>query len=164
MKYIKTFEELTIEEIDYPYTKEEYHKIIYYNFNIFGYNFLVTFSKSNKPGIKIVYRNFETEEKGFGTLNISNTSSLKIYSIITKITSDYIKEYNPDLIEISHTTNNRYRLNKLFLQKTDIDGYESFGLYYKNIDKYKTIILKTSLYDDIINLYKSDSILIEKIK
>ena len=71
--------------------------------------------------------------------------------------------YNPDLIEISHTTNNRYRLNKLFLQKTDIDGYESFGLYYKNIDKYKTIILKTSLYDDIINLYKSDSIVIEKI-
>jgi hypothetical protein len=43
-------------------------------------------------------------KKGFGTLNISAKSAIDIYSYVAKITEDFLNEYNPDILMMTHTS------------------------------------------------------------
>lgn len=168
MKILKTFEELSIDipsEIEYE-KSVQYNKIEY-TFLMYGFEFKVYFKKNyfyvedsiykfgNYPDDSDLIcdywtRDFETSENGFDTLNISNTSSLKIFGYVNKITEDFINEYSPSILQILHISQSRYRINKLFLDKLNIKFYkfikrENFRFPNNPI----TLIFKENLYEYI---------------
>jgi hypothetical protein len=72
----------------------------------------------------IIYQNCGEEifirRRGFGTLNISAKSAIDIYSYVAKITEDFLNEYNPDILMMTHTSKSRFNINWKFMENLNI--------------------------------------------
>lgn len=153
MKYLKRFnEELTSNLIPCEYELKKQDNLISYLFKFGGYNFILGFSKytgQKSEECSIWSRNFETRESEFDSLNISNTSALKIYGMISYLTEIFIEDYNPDIIEILHTTESRFRINKIFINKIGND-YLKKKVVFNHSDGFKvikTVLIKEEFLD-----------------
>jgi hypothetical protein len=133
MKHLKLFEELTFSPKKIFYTKDEGESTILYSFDYDEYSFLVEFTKcyllkDNTISMEKVddylselwRRDFHTVEEGFGTLNISARSAIDIYSYVAKITEDFLNEYNPDILMMTHTSKSRFNINWKFMENLNI--------------------------------------------
>lgn len=133
MKYIKLFEELEYKPKLIFYTKEEIDSIVVYTFDHRDYTVVCEF---NKIGDNAWRRDFWTVEGGFGNVNAGPTFAINNFAYVTKITQDFIKEYQPERVEINHTNKQRYDLNWKFMQNINLEGYQIVN------DDIKTIIKK----------------------
>jgi hypothetical protein len=101
-------------------------------------------------------------EEGFETVNVGGKNALDTYAYITKITEDFLNEYNPDLLILFHTSRSRFNVNWSYMQNMKIsDDYEIKPLQNPpfNTDM-KTVVVKKYLED----LIYSDVIKNEKDK
>ena len=90
----------------------------------------------NKIGDNVWRRDFYTMEEGFNGVNAGPTFAINNFAYITKITQDFINEYQPEMVEINHTDKKRFDLNWKFMQNMNIKGYQITN------DDIKTIIKK----------------------
>jgi hypothetical protein len=176
MKYLKNYKQLNEEiNIDLLHIDNKKEKTpngdIKYSFKLYDYNFQIIFEKYNfiKEYNEYGYtdeiteniicdiwtRDFLTIEKDLKNLNISNVSSVKIYGVINKITEDFINEYSPSILSISHTTESRYKINSLFMDKLNINGYKWVKMTNKMLpNNPKTIIYKKEFEEQIKDYLK----------
>lgn len=160
MKHLKLFEELTFSTKKIFYTKDEGQSTILYSFDYDEYSFLVEFTKcyllkddtiSMEKADNILSelwrRDFHTVEEGFGTLNISGKSAIDIYSYVAKITEDFLNEYNPDILMMTHTSKSRFNINWKFMENLNINK----DYLIKPINTFslssKTIVIKKKVSD-----------------
>ena len=143
MKYIKLFEQ---------YIKEILNdKQVIYDFNIGDNTFKVFFKRKNDNCWFRYY--IANNDNAFTQLKYSN--AFEIAKIVTDITEDFIKEFNPNLIEITHIDkkgeytpgklNSRAKLNYRYMK--NIKGYR---LSYFSDSEHGDIlaILCKNNYDD----------------
>lgn len=133
MKYIKLFEELEYKPKSIFYTKEEGEETVVYTFDHGDYTVNCEF---NKIADNVWRRDFYTMEEGFIGVNAGPTFAINNFAYITKITQDFINEYQPEMVEINHTDKKRFDLNWKFMQNMNIKGYQITN------DDIKTIIKK----------------------
>jgi hypothetical protein len=160
MKYLKLFEELTFSPKKIFYTKDEGQSTILYSFDYDVYSFMVEFTKcyllkddtismekSNDILSELWRRDFHTVEEGFGTLNISGKSAIDIYSYVAKITEDFLNEYSPDILMMTHTSKSRFNINWKFMENLN----RSKDYLIKPINTFslssKTIVIKNKVSD-----------------
>lgn len=160
MKHLKLFEELTFSPKKIFYTKDVGNSTILYSFDYDEYSFLVEFTKcyllkddtismekSDDILSELCRRDFHTVEEGFGTLNISGKSAIDIYSYVAKITEDFLNEYNPDILMMTHTSKSRFNINWKFMENLNI----SKDYLIKPINTFslssKTIVIKNKVSD-----------------
>jgi hypothetical protein len=96
MKYIKLFEAFALPE-KVVYEKKEQNNIVIYITYIKDIKFIISFYKKDDSYYERVYNSSDSND--FETFD--NLAKL-IVSTITYITNEFIKEYNPNVIEISH--------------------------------------------------------------
>lgn len=159
MRYLKLFEELDFLPKKIYYTKDEGDSLIVYTFDFGDYTYLCEFSKI---GGDMWRRDFHTMEEGFGTVNAGGKNALDTYAYITKITEDFLNEYNPDLLVLFHTSQSRFNVNWNFMKNMKISNeYEIKPLKNPPFNNdIKTVVVKKDLED----LIYSDVIKNEKDK
>lgn len=149
MNYLKTFNEInelvttlntyswqkeeeklndrTILSVLYTFTTDnnENYEVLFRNYSSISYG------AKEKP--YKWYRNFFTKEKSYSMTDTHDV--YKVLSTISKITADFLNNYDVDILTIEHIptnredinrniSNKRARVNKLFLQKYIPNEYE----------------------------------------
>jgi hypothetical protein len=134
MKYLKIFEAFDLNN-KVIYSKKELENLITYKTSINGIEFLISFYNKGIGVYERVYNS--TQSTDFETFN---NLAKPIISTISYITNEFIKEYNPKVLEISHIStkkkdkngilysvenredilNKRARLNYHYLSQIDL--------------------------------------------
>ena len=144
MKYLKIFEAFDLPD-KVIYNKKELKNLIIYKTSIKGIEFLISFYNKDIGVYERVYNT--TQSTYFETFN---NLAKQIISIISYITNEFIKEYNPKVLEISHISskkkdkngvihsiedredilNKRARLNYYYLSQIDLIKNGTYKIEY----------------------------------
>ena len=127
MQYIKTFEELKFEpNYDIEWTKEQTDWGYEYSFEIEGKVVKVTFDKVLENMFPNMY---EREFKSGYNFDMLNIGADKVLSVVTAITFEFLKEYNPDCLIIHHINADKEKTSSDKLNKRARASYR----YLQNI-------------------------------
>ena len=152
MKYIKIFE--TFNEIEFVKSHEDKYSVIY-SFNLENDTYDVRFSKNPN---NVYERNYNARKNI--ELELVNKNPYLIIKTVTNITKNFLDEYSPDILVISHVSdknsvknelNMRAKLNYRFLK--NINGFKFNYFYY-----YGSVILLLSKTN--VDIYDKKNILL----
>ena len=123
-----------LEDYNIPYTKLDTNMGVKYRFEIEDILLNVKF-EHYKFFTKIKYynRSYNIVDDEKHPYALINKNPYAILETVTKITEDFIKEYNPDVILIQHLTKNNEKLGWGKLNQRAKANYK----YLKNIEGYK---------------------------